>query len=282
MAIRFAAASGLALAAALIVASPARAQFFRLFETSPRQIAGMLEDEGYQLRGPLLRRGDVYVCDVTSISGRSVRLVVSARDGHILERYASAPRYRDEDEDAPRARSSHDFADDEDGDFAERNSRRDLALGDLFTPPSRVYGNDSLFSNHPTPPQNLPDAAAPVPKPKPHAAKKHKDPAIVKAPAPEPTSSAEAPKPDTGASVAAVAPNPAPEARKAAVEPVKPAALVEVPKPAAETKPAPAPTPVTTKAEVEKPHAAETAPVKPKPDAKPAKKLNDLPVGTLD
>ena len=48
MAIRFAAASGLALAAALSVATPARAQgFFSFYEMSPRQIVGMLADDGY-------------------------------------------------------------------------------------------------------------------------------------------------------------------------------------------------------------------------------------------
>lgn len=283
MAIRFAAASGLALAAALMVASPARAQFFRFFDISPRQVAVMLEDDGYQLRGPLTRRGDVYVCDAVSLSGRSVRLVLSAHDGHILERFAAPPRWRDaEEDDAPRMRRSRDL--DDDRDTEGRSRRRDMALGDLFTPPSRIYGNDGVLSSKPTPPATLPDA--PLPKPKPHAAKKHKEPAVVKAPAPEPTPSAEAPKTDAGSSVAAVAPNPAPEPKKPAVEQVKPAEgprVIEINRPAAETKPAPAPTPATTKAEVEKrPVETAPAPVKPKSEVKPAKKLNDLPVGTLD
>ena len=94
MAIRFAAASGLALALALAVAAPAQAQgFFSFFEVSPRQIAGLLEDDGYQLRGPMLRRGDVYVVDAVSVSGRSARLIVTlagSETGPVLLRPPSA------------------------------------------------------------------------------------------------------------------------------------------------------------------------------------------------
>ncbi len=45
MAIRFAATSALALAAALLMAPAARAEgFLSFFEMSPRQIAGMVQD----------------------------------------------------------------------------------------------------------------------------------------------------------------------------------------------------------------------------------------------
>ncbi len=178
MAIRFAAASGLALAAALVFAAPAGAQsFFSFYEMSPRQIVGMLADDGYELRAPMLRRGDVYVADVTSVSGRSVRLIVSARDGHVVERFASAPRVRqDDDEDVSRFARTRRY--DEDPQPSDRGSRGQMALGDIFNPPSRVYGNDSMFGSKPTPPSDVPDDA--TPKPKHHVAKKHKEPSVAK------------------------------------------------------------------------------------------------------
>ena len=52
MSFRFAATSGLALAAALVLSNAAGAQsFFSYYEMSPRQIVGMLADDGYQFAG---------------------------------------------------------------------------------------------------------------------------------------------------------------------------------------------------------------------------------------
>ena len=184
MAIRSLAISGLALAAALAVAQPVRAQsFFSFYEMSPRQIVGMLEDDGYDLRGPMLRRGDVYICDVVLVSGQPSRLIVSARDGHVLQRYAErGARSRDYGEsEIPRTRPSHALGDD-DRDYGwddREGSRHQLALGDLFNPPSRVYGGEGLFS----PKSDGEDA--PAAKPKHHAMKKH--PGVAKAPATAPT-----------------------------------------------------------------------------------------------
>jgi len=282
MAIRFAAASGLALAAALVFATPSRAQgFFSFYEMSPRQIVGVLADDGYELRGPMLRRGDVYIADVTSASGRSVRLIVSARDGRIVDRYAAAPRWRQYDDSDETSRVVRSPSDDDNRDSADHGGRGQMALGDLFNPPSRVYGNDSLFSPKPTPPASIPDDSAP--KPKRHVVKKHKDTGVAKAaPAPAAPATVDAPKPEeTGSSVAAVAPNSAPEPKKPAVEPVKPAPT-EAAKPA-EPKSAASPEPAQAKAEIEKRATAEPAPAPVrKVDAPPRKKLNDLPVGTLD
>src|SRR5271156_133286 len=99
MAFRFATTSGLALAAALFAAGQTKAQsFFGSYELSPRQVVGVLSDDGYQLRGPMMRRGDVYVCDAVSVSGRSVRLIVSARDGRVIDRYAIDDRRRSGDD----------------------------------------------------------------------------------------------------------------------------------------------------------------------------------------
>ena len=280
MAIRLAAVSGLVLAAALAVAAPARAQnFFSFYEMSPRQIVGMLSDDGYELRGPMMRRGDVYVADVTSVSGRPTRLIVSARDGRIIERYNSEPRPRwrhPDDEDTTRvARAPRDYEEDRGPDDHARHN--DMALGDMFNPPNRVYGNDSMFSSKPVPPAVAPDDSSAPKPPKHHVAKKHKDTSVAKS-APDASPESDAPKPAEGSPVAAVAPNPAPEPKKPDVQPVKPAAE-------AAPKPAATPEPVQTKAETEKRATAEPAPA-PAPvrrvDAPPRKKLNDLPVGTLD
>ena len=182
MAIRSLAISGLALAAALAVAQPARAQsFFSFYEMSPRQIVGMLEDDGYELRGPMLRRGDVYVCDVVSVSGQPVRLIVSARDGHVLQRFAErAPRWREYGEsEVPRVARPPRNVGDEDRDYGNDDQngsqQHQMALGDLFNPPSRVYGGEGVFSSKPD------SEDAPVAKPKHHAMKKH--PSVAKAPA---------------------------------------------------------------------------------------------------
>jgi hypothetical protein len=281
MAIRFWAASGMALAAALMLEQPAKAQgFFSFYEMSPRQVVNMLEDDGYELRGPMVRRGDVYVCNVVSVSGRSVRLIVDARDGHILARYALRSLRRDggDDDTARGLRPPRDIGDDADSGEGPATHREQQALGDLFNPPSRVYGNDSLFPSRPGP------DAAPATRPKPHhAGKKHKEPSVAKAPAAGPTpeatpstDAAAAPKPDSSP-VAAVAPGSStPELKKPA----------EATKPDIGPKPAASPEPAQAKsADADK--AVPSAPVEPKPEpaAKPErsrKKLNDLPVDTLD
>ena len=284
MAIRFAAASGLALAAALLVSPVARAQsFFSFYEMSPRQIVGMLQDNGYELRGPMTRRGDVYLCDVDSVSGRSMRLIVSAHDGHVLERFAGS-RHRGND-DARVMRPSRDFNDD--GDRRSEEARKPhgrVAYDDVLNPPSRVYGSDGLFSSKPVPPERVPDAA----KSRPQAVKKHHHSNVAKAPvaapSPDATPTTEASK-TAPSSMAAVAP--AAEAPKPAVlDSVKPAEApkpvetprsVETPKAAEAPKPAATPQAAQARVEVEKqPEAA-----KPKPDSA-RRKINDLPVGTLD
>ncbi len=242
MAIRSTAVAGLALAAALTLAGPSRAQgFFSFFDMSPRQIADMLADDGYRLRGPLYRRGDVYVCDVVSVSGRPARLIVNAHDGRIVERYGAH---------ASRARSPYD-------DYAPRGASHDggrFAYGDPYGASPRVFGGDDLSGPKPD------DAG----KAKRHAVKKHKEPSVAKAPASEPTSA-----PDTPAKPAA-----APAASTAAVAPSSPA-------PAPKETAKPAPPPAQAKVEAEKPAPAKpaAAPAKPEPERK---KLNDLPVGTLD
>jgi hypothetical protein len=270
MAFRFATTSGLALAVALFAAGATRAQsFFDSYQLSPRQVAGVLSDDGYQLRGPIVRRGDVYVCDAVSVSGRSVRLIVSARDGHVIDRYATEDRRRSADEGNGWGWSRPQRSVDENDDRAAQPHEQ-FALGDLFGGPSRVYGNDSMFGPRPTPSPSPTSDSADTPKPKHHAVKKHHDPALAKAPAAEPTAGAQ-PSATPSPSVAAVAPG-APE--KSSVEPPKPDAATS-----------PTPQSKQTTVENEKPAAVQAekpaAPVTQKSESQ-RKKINDLPVGTLD
>lgn len=293
MGIRLATATSLALAAALIVSPVARAQgFFSFYDISPRQIVSMLEDQGYDLRGPLVRRGDVYVCDVDSVSGRSMRLVVNAHDGRVLERFAGSRRSHDDDTRAARLSRNADERDDQ----PKRNDR--TAFDDVLNPPSRVYGSDGLFSTRPIPPERVPDGS----KSKRQSAKKHSHTNVAKAPAAAPTPDAtpttEAAKP-APSSMAAVAPAAEAPKEPSVVDSVKPAEsprivetpkIAETPKPVEEARkpveapksveaPKPAATPETVQAKAEVEKAPDAA--KPKPEAA-HKKINDLPVGTLD
>jgi hypothetical protein len=276
MAFRFATTSGLALAVAMFAAGATRAQsFFDSYQLSPRQVAGVLSDDGYQLRGPIMRRGDVYVCDAVSVSGRSVRLIVSARDGHVIDRYATDDRRRYADEGNGWGWSRPQRSVDENDDRSAQ-PRDQFALGDLFSGPSRVYGNDSMFGPKPAPSPSPTSDSIETSKPKHHALKKHHDPAVAKAPASEPTPGAE-PSATPSPSVAAVAPD------KSSVEPPKPEVIKPAPTPDAVSSPTPQPKQTTV--ENEKPAAVAaqkpTPPVTQKPEIQ-RKKINDLPVGTLD
>src|SRR5450432_2923006 len=80
-----------AAAVVILLAPAARAQnpFFFLFEPSPQRIERQLNAWGYGLRGPLVRRGDVYVADVVSDTGDRERLVIDARSARIVQRFPS-------------------------------------------------------------------------------------------------------------------------------------------------------------------------------------------------
>ena len=154
-------------AAALVAFSPAaRAQsFFDVFEPSPQHIQRGLAASGFELRGPLTRRGDVYVADVATGSGEDYRLVVDARNGRILERFAAQRVRRVERNDeglyaerdlrngwdqpprppavvAPRPGILGLFLDDR-GDAPPRGAdpHDQIARGN-FMPPSEIYGDD--------------------------------------------------------------------------------------------------------------------------------------------
>lgn len=289
MARRLAAVSALVLAA-LALSPAARAQgFFSFAEPSPRDVLSRLDDQGYSARLPMTRRGDIYIVDARTSSGRMVRLIVSARDGDILERYAATPRYEDygrsrwSDEDPYRRH------DDEPVDRPER--RLQSASQDPSEP--RVLNFDG--GDKMVPPAAIPDAGASsrthrhvVRKPvAPSVAKDTPEPAVAAVAPSDPRSSA--PKvievaPPAKSVVAPVKPEvkiaPAP-ATQANVEPPKPRtprivgepisnALPKAEDKKVEDSPAPKAVPAEVRAEE-----------KPKPEA-PRKKLNDLPVGTLD
>ena len=80
-----------AAAAILLAASPAaKAEgLFTFFGggPSPYEIERALGAAGYQLTGPLVRRGDVYLADVAVGRGGPERLVIDVETGRILERF---------------------------------------------------------------------------------------------------------------------------------------------------------------------------------------------------
>jgi len=334
---RLAAVSALVLAG-LALSPAARAQgFFSFYETSPRDVVDRLYDQGYSVHLPMIRRGDVYVVDAVSSSRRPMRLIVSVRDGRVMERYAAAPRISD---DRPRFSHWHDDEADrgrDDSDEPRWERRTRTALGDPADLPPRVRNRDSDFEPKPVPPAALTDEPD---KPR-HHAKKHAPvvreapdilpkaeppvaavaplepkPAAVEAPAPAkaieiPQAKATPkpePRPEPSPSptsqvkledrpaprvIPLTKPSPAPSAdarfegmpapRQA---PASGAKIEDAPKPAptttqarTEEKPAPTPTPKpspSAQAKAEDKPKAEAAPVAPR------KKLNDLPVGTLD
>lgn len=98
-----------ALAGLVLLAPAARAQdMFSMFEPSPQQIERRLERAGFEFRSALVRRGDVYVCDVRGQGGDGERLVIDARTGNVVERFRTrgearrqAQRWDWRDSDAP-------------------------------------------------------------------------------------------------------------------------------------------------------------------------------------
>lgn len=92
--------AALALAAGLIVvgAGPAGAQWFRWpswdSALAPAEVEHMIEASGYRLTGPVLRNGPIYLANVLGREDDLERLVIDARDGRLLQRYAVASGYR--------------------------------------------------------------------------------------------------------------------------------------------------------------------------------------------
>jgi hypothetical protein len=278
---RLAAVSALVLAA-FAAAPAAQAQGFLSFgEASPRDVVDGLYEQGYTVRLPMIRRGDVYVVDAVSASRRPMRLIVSARDGHVLQRFVSAPRFGDDQPGAARWRDEEASRTPDDSDDPRWDRRPRTAFADP----------DDDFDTRPTPPAPLPDDAD---KAKRHA---HKHDVAAK---PDATVASTPPDPQLlpGKSVDAPSPKPTPTpTTQAKVEPApapKPV-MTAVPQAKAEDRPAPRVIPLTKptpEAKVEDKPAVKTVEAPANADDKPApkaakaetprKKLNDLPVGTLD
>jgi hypothetical protein len=279
------------VSAAMLAATPAaRAQsFFGLFDTpeSPHQIVRDLEDEGFQFRGPLIRRGDVYVADVVGSDGGRQRLVIDTHSGRVIERYAQhgwrdRPTWRERDladvwGGPPRPPVGMDGRPPRDG-YGEDNQEappprrsgpdREFARGDDGNPPAVVYGdhdagNGMMDLDRPKTPD--------TPKPRPHVAKHKTAPAAATASRDGKTdpSTAAAARADAS-SAATEAPKPtavAPE--RAPVVAAKP--VVETPKPEVEAAKPPV---ETSKPVVEASRPAEEAP---KPEIETSRPVAEAP-----
>jgi hypothetical protein len=280
----------------MLLAPAARAQgLFFLFEPAPLRIERQLESAGYELRGPLVRRGDIYVADVVGQTGARERLIVDARTARIVDRFPSvATRWREDrfgdwrdDEnswnDAPPrppqgvAPRPHDEAwsdGNEDSAPGPRPKPHDeVARTDPSAKPNVIYGEDGLNG----PATSTVDVDKP--KPKPHVAKKKPAPAAPLAkltPSVPPSTDGIAPPPPPNPAAVAATPNP-PTAESP--KPVTPPAKVQVEtparsgeakapvdaKPVAEARPVEPRPEIQTKAAVDTPPAAETKPVEAKP-----------------
>jgi hypothetical protein len=304
-----------AAAVLMLLAPAARAQnLFFLFEPAPHRIERQLESAGYELRSPLVRRGDVYVADVMGQMGARERLIIDARTARIVDRFPSVATrgredrfgdWRDRDDedawgDAPRppqglAPRPHDDAwgdaNDDSAPAPRPKPHDEVARTDPSAKPNIIYGEDGI--NGPATSTVDVDKS----KPKPHVAKKKPAPAaLAKATASVP--------PSTDGIPPLPPPNPNPLAAESP-KPVSPSVQVETParagegkapvdaKPVAEAKPSTTETkPSTTEtkpveakpvAETNKPVAeAKAAPPPPRSPEKKLKAVNDVPVNPLD
>ena len=324
---RFRRRSGaLAALAGVVLAAPgmtaaARAQaMFSMFEPSPQQIERRLEREGFELRSALVRRGDVYVCDVLGQGGDGERLIVDARTGNVMERYRThGEAWREARQWDWRERAAPDAwgypprplidvphiapfaAAQDDDEYSDAPIRRP-------TKPRQIARMDAQNPLPGTSAYDLKNSAnAEKAKPKAKAAKKKATPEST----PEPTTASVAPDAATApsgdaaptpgvtnipepppttvparADTPAAAPTPVPSSRPATAEAAPGPAPGVTPVPAAPApQPAAAPAaPRTMEAAAVKPDTA-----KPSAEARPAapekaksKAVNDLPVTPLD
>ena len=297
-----------AAAVTILLAPAAQAQgLFSLFEPQPQRIERQLEGAGYELRRPVMRRGDVYVADVVDETGRPERLVIDARTARIVERFPGVAshwredRYGDwRDRDAEDAWSAaprplqgmalrpRDDAwlngDDEDAPVLRPKPRDEVARTDPSAKPNVIYGEDGL--NGPLSPTGDIDKS----KPKPHVAKKKPAPVAKAAPSGASTPDAAAPSPANLPGAESAKPLSPPTKGEAdtpkSVVDAKPEA-----KPVVEAKPSEMPATEPKSMEAKQP-ATESKPVAeakaatpPQPPVraeKKAKAVNDVPVNPLD
>ena len=246
--------------AVLILLGPsARAQgFFDFFDPSPQRIEGQLQRAGFELRSPLVRRGDVYIGDVMTANGVRERLVIDAHSTKIVARYpahgrGAAPEGGDYAESwfgSPRP--PHNVGPGQAQQFDDFGPIRRPAEPDVFAgvdpnAPPGTFFDDTGRGGYPDRSRPRPHAAKPKPGPAATVAKS--TPGVPEAPNAAPAVVSTVP----------VAVAPAAESVKAAPEAAKPTPGA---KPVAEATVAPAAPP-------------------PRPSPK-AKALNDLPVTPLD
>jgi hypothetical protein len=164
----------------------------------PDQIARALEDGGYQLTGPIVRHGRVYFADVIGPEDNSLRLVIDARSGRLLQRYPSARRQALPEESSP-----------------------------LTTFFDRLFGRDEVAPLSPPPASDFYE----TPKPKALARRPKPEPGPVAQPA-------TAPSDNKTASPTPAAPGAATPAAAAATAPGTPAPAAAEAKPAPQPAPA--------------------------------------------
>jgi len=217
--------AALALAASLaaLQAGPAAAQWFRWpswdSALSPGQVERMIGASGYRLTGPVQRSGPIYLANVLGRDDDLERLVIDARDGRLLQRYAvgqagrrlaatadwgTRPRIQtnpdddwlDRDDDSPPRPPGGIL--DGGGETAPRlllPSQGQVARGDDYSGPHVILA----------PPGASPEPPLERPKPKPQAKHKKPDATPLAQPAANPGAPTP-PRPDAAAEPAPAAP----------------------------------------------------------------------------
>jgi hypothetical protein len=277
---RLAAIGFAAAVTALAASSPARAEsfFFGLFspDIPPVSIRQAIERSGYTLRSALVRRGDVYLCDVVDRTGVGQRFIIDAHKGTLIQRFA-LPRdaWGDGHRGDLNTRSTGD-----DGGYAPR-SEVDV--------PARLPYHEEYVNIGPNG-----DADVPTDIPRPHVVARGPTSSVL-APAPletKPPAPPEKPRVHVAKpapSPTAVAPTATATVTSASVDPGASATIVV---PASTITPQPTPsaaatTPTPAPAASEPPKTAEAEPAKPAPAPSPSaaptakKSINDIPVAPL-
>jgi len=133
---RRAAALALAMSLVSLGATSASAQWFNWDDgLPPMRVERMIAASGYRLTGPVVRNGEVYLANVLGREDDRERLIIDARDGRLLRRFA-APRqhFAGGDWSSPAPRPQGLF-----GGFFDREDRDDDFPRPR--PPANVYGD---------------------------------------------------------------------------------------------------------------------------------------------
>ena len=272
-----------AVMACTLPSSQAFAQFsFFSNDVSAQDVYDTIADHGFRLAGPLVRNGNVYVADVIDRGRRRERLIISARNAQIVQRFfvdVSGSGRRGPYADPPPARTARN-SDDDEGFF----SRLTRGWGD-DSPPRPPASIDSGLPSEAVVPRTSPRR---VVRPKsndvePRLATRKDDAPVTASPLPAPAPAPQASPVQTLAPPAAAQPAPT----VTATAPQPPAATSVPSAPASSTtRPVvvvtdPLRIPGERPKDAPKP-AAEAAATKPAPAVKPSAKPADVPVAPLD